>query len=97
MIIRQVIKTEDGLGFEITETEGIAPTPSTGDLIQWTSDAKTYTAQVESRSFAYDNSEVSFARNDDWGVTITVMAKIIDISQVVDAPREVSGVTSQRA
>jgi hypothetical protein len=77
MIIKQVIKAADGIGFEIEETDWTAPLPNTGDLIQWTADGKTYTARVESKRFAYDNSEVSLGRTDDWGVTITVMAEIV--------------------
>ena len=54
-----------------------APVPQTGDSIHWTANGKDYTAQVKSKTFAYDRSEVSMARTDDWGVTITVLVDIV--------------------
>jgi hypothetical protein len=85
MIVKQVIKTADGVGYEIKGLDWTAPVPDTGDLVHWTTDSKTITARVNSRSFAYDNSEVSLARNNDWGVTVTINAEIVDISQAAKA------------
>jgi hypothetical protein len=81
MIVKQVIKTTDGVGYEIKGTDWTAPVPDSGDVVHWTTDGKVYTARVNSRSFFYDNSEVSLARTDDWGVTITILAEIVDIAQ----------------
>jgi hypothetical protein len=85
MIVKQVIKTADGVGYEIKGTDWTAPLPDSGDVVHWTADGKTYTARVNSRSFFYDNSEVSMARTDDWGVTITILAEIVDIAQATAA------------
>jgi hypothetical protein len=75
MIIKQSIKAADDqeIGFEIEGFDWTAPVPYTGDIIHWTANGKDYTAQVKSKTFAYDRSEVSMARTDDWGVTITVL------------------------
>jgi hypothetical protein len=79
MIIKQSIKAADdqGLGFEIEGLDWTAPVPHTGDIIHWTANGKDYTAQVKSKTFAYDRSEVSIARTDDWGVTITILVDIV--------------------
>lgn len=85
MIITQVIKTADGIGYEIKGMDSAAPVPDTGDMVHWTTDSKTYSARVNSRSFAYDNTEVSMARTDDFGVTVTIHAEIVDIGQTATA------------
>src|ERR1700751_3451416 len=85
MIVKQVIKTADGIGYAIKGTDWTAPLPDSGDVVHWTTDGKTYTARVNSRSFFYDNSEVSMARTDDWGLTITIQAEIVDIAQATAA------------
>jgi hypothetical protein len=79
VIIRQRIKAADdpGIGFEIEGSDWTAPVPHTGDIIHWTANGKDYTAQVKSKTFAYDTSEVSIARTDDWGVTITILVDIV--------------------
>ena len=51
--------------------------PHTGDIIHWTENGKDYTAQVKSKTFTYDRNEVSMARTNDWGVTITVLVDIV--------------------
>jgi hypothetical protein len=88
MIVKQVIKIADGVGFEIDSADWTAPVPEAGDLVHWAVDGKTYSAQVRSRSFFYDNSEVSMARTNDWGVTITIHAEIVEAAQ---APHETAG------
>ena len=87
MIIKQSIKASDdtGIGFEIVESGSTAPVPAAGDLIVWTANTKTYTARVKSKTFSYDRSEVSLARADDWGVTITVIVDIVDVINDVHA------------
>ncbi len=90
MIIKQSIKAADdaGIGFEIVGSElSTAPVPHAGDLIQWTANAKTYTARVKSNTFVYDRNEVSIARTDDWGVTITVIVDVVDVVNDVNAAR----------
>jgi hypothetical protein len=66
------------VGFEVTGTELTALVPNAGDMICWTADEKAYTGRVKSKTFCYDKSEVSLARSDDWGVTITLVVDIVD-------------------
>jgi hypothetical protein len=89
MIFIQSIKAADdaGIGFEIVGSDSTAPVPDTGDLIHWTENAKVYTARVKSKTFNYDRSEVSMARADDLGVTITVIVDIVDVAHDVNAAR----------
>lgn len=89
MIIKQSIKAADdtGIGFEIAGSDSTAPVPDAGDLIHWTANAKAYTARVKSKTFSYDKNEVSIARADDWGVTITVIVDIVDVVNNVNATR----------
>jgi hypothetical protein len=88
MIIKQTIRAADdeSIGFEIAGSEW-TPVPHTGDIIHWTANAKDYVAQVKSKSFSYDRSEVSIARADDWGVTVTVIVDILDVTNAVDEAR----------
>lgn len=89
MIIKQSIKAADdtGVGFDITEFDSTAPVPNAGDLIHWTANTRAYTARVKSKTFSYDKNEISIARADDWGVTITVIVDIVDVINDVKAAR----------
>jgi hypothetical protein len=89
MIIKQSIKAanDQGIGFEIAGSDWTPPVPHTGDIIHWTADGRDYTAQVKSKTFSYDRSEVSIARADDWGVTITVLVDLVDVAQASEMAR----------
>jgi hypothetical protein len=79
MIIKQIIKPADanGVGFELMGSDLTPLVPDSGDIICWTAGSKAYTGRVKSKTFSYDKSEISLARADDWGVTITVLVDIM--------------------
>jgi hypothetical protein len=89
MIIKQSIQAVEDkhIGFEIAGLDSAAPVPHTGDIIHWTADGKDFTAQVRSKTFTYDKSEVGIARTNDWGVTIRVLVDIVDIVNAPEVPR----------
>ena len=89
MIIKQIIQAVDDkrIGLEITGSDSAAPVPHTGDLIRWTANGKDFTAQVKAKTFVYDRSEISIARADDWGVTITVLVELVDVVNAPEVPR----------
>jgi hypothetical protein len=79
MIIKQIIKPADarGEGFELMGVDLTPLVPDAGDIICWTAGTRAYTGKVKSKTFSYDKSEISLARADDWGVTITVIVDIM--------------------
>lgn len=80
MFIKQIFKPTDERysEFAIGGTGFASPVPDTGDIVHWTAKKKTYSAKVQSKAFSYDTDEISLARTDDWGLTITIIVDVIE-------------------
>lgn len=82
MYIKQIFRPADKRysEFAIEGAGFAAPVPDIGDIICWAAKEKTYSAKVQSKTFSYDADEISLARTDDWGLTITFILDVIDVA-----------------
>jgi len=82
MYIRQIFKPADQRysEFAVEGADFAAPVPDTGDIIYWTAKEKSYSARVQSKTFSYDADEISLARTDDLGLTITIIVDVIGVA-----------------